>query len=207
MEIFAYLNEDKTSWVSLKRDCIPLSAEEFKHVWSTQPQERPVGKMFDKNVIFPRKTASFGKDYTFSGQTAESVSSYMHDIPFFYKIEPYLDNANGCLMNWYDAEKQDYIGLHSDDEKEIVSDSPIVSISWSTEGHFRRFRLKPKNSKGLYPNFGEGPGIINLYNGDLLIMGGQCQKTHKHEIMKARKTNAKECRGRRINVTLREFKQ
>ena len=30
------------------------------------------------------------------------------------------------------------------------------------------------------------PGVINMFDGCLVIMGGQCQLTHKHELMKVR---------------------
>ena len=81
-------------------------------------------------------------------------------------------------MNWYDAAQKDYIGAHSDDERQLFFGAPIVSITWtSSPTHFRRFRIKPKNSSGLYPNFGEEPGVISLRDGDVVVMGGMCQKS------------------------------
>ena len=43
-----------------------------------------------------------------------------------------------------------------------------------------------------------GTGALTISDGDLVIMGGTCQKTHKHEIMKLRK---KDKHGDRINFT------
>ena len=69
------------------------------------------------------------------------------------------------LENGYetsDQNKPDYIGLHADDERELLPDLPIVSLTWCTgllkdyeqvlpfptveqvTPHCRRFRLVPK---------------------------------------------------------------
>ena len=50
-----------------------------------------------------------------------------------------------------------------------------------------------------------GPGCVPLRNGCLVVMGGMCQATHKHELMKVTKQLG-ESDGRRINLTLRAFK-
>jgi hypothetical protein len=108
---------------------------------------------------------------------------------------------NGVLINWYDASDGDYIGPHSDDESTLEEGAPIVSITYcSNDEHYRRFRFRPKKGHDGKTE------IVKLRNGDVLTMGGTCQKTHKHEIMPARKADALENTGRRINVTLRRFK-
>ena len=40
------------------------------------------------------------------------------------KITP---NLNGILVNWYNP--QDYIGFHSDDEKNLIRDEPIITLT------------------------------------------------------------------------------
>jgi alkylated DNA repair dioxygenase AlkB len=82
---------------------------------------------------------------------------------------------NACLQNWYTPE--DTMGLYSDDEPYNYVNYPIFSISW---GGRRRFLLRPKEGGGEIVE-------IWLEDGDLLIMGGTCQKTHKHEVPKQRK--------------------
>ena len=46
---------------------------------------------------------------------------------------------------------------------------------------------------------------VVLGDGDLLVMGGDLQTTHVHEVMKARSKEASEQHGRRINITVRSF--
>ena len=96
---------------------------------------------------------------------------------------------NSGLINWYQPEH--YIGQHADDESNCVKNSNIASVSW---GCTRRFRLTSKTHHSI---------TLDLKDGDLVIMGGTCQKTHKHEIMKLRK---KDIHKNRINFTFRSFK-
>ena len=98
------------------------------------------------------------------------------------------------------------MGAHSDDERELLRHLPVVSLSWATPAHYRRFRFTPRKgvSDALAPEWGAGPGVLRLHNGCLVVMGGLCQTTHKHELMKPTKQLA-ESSGRRINLTLRAF--
>jgi len=58
---------------------------------------------------------------------------------------------------------------------------------------FRSKETNPKETTEIY-----------LENGDLLIMGGKCQDTHKHEIPKLRITKDPPT-SNRINWTIRAF--
>jgi alkylated DNA repair dioxygenase AlkB len=118
---------------------------------------------------------------------------------------------NGCLQNWYMPEH--CIGLHADDEKCMRADVPIFSLSW---GGPRRFLFRAKAaylpssvdtaSKSSLPASKATAAKVELIlrDGDLLVMGGTCQKTHKHEVPKLRKTMDLPT-GRRINWTIRAF--
>lgn len=198
------LLEDGSSWVVVIREYHPADDDAFEEAWSVRPAERPQGSVMGRAVAFPRRTRAYGKDYSFAGQTA--ASSSLHTIPSLsrsYREKTRLVESaklNGVLINWYDAKDGDYIGPHSDNEKDLAEEAPILSITWAKpDAHFRRFRLTPKRkSKGQTV-------VLSLYNGDLVVMGGKCQKTHKHEIMKARTRQEHECTGRRINQTDRRF--
>jgi hypothetical protein len=119
---------------------------------------------------------------------------------------------NCCLVNWY--QPHHHIGLHADDEKELNPSIPIVSLSW---GGPRRFLLRPKASldknklsklwhKSNNSNNNNSLAYfeIELKDGDLLFMGGNCQQEFKHEIPKVRKTKDGLV-GPRISWTLRSM--
>lgn len=102
---------------------------------------------------------------------------------------------NCCLVNWY--QPHHHIGLHSDDERELNLDVPIVCLSW---GGSRRFLLRPKpGTKDAKSKVHE----VLLRDGDILLMGGKCQQEFKHEIPKTRKMDG--VVGNRISWTIRSL--
>ena len=103
---------------------------------------------------------------------------------------------NACLQNWYTPD--DTMGLHSDDEDYLCPEFPIFSVSW---GGPRRFLLSPKDKAITINKTAE----VCLTEGDLLIMGGACQLTHKHQVPKLRVTKDPPT-WNRINWTIRAVK-
>ena len=105
---------------------------------------------------------------------------------------------NACLQNWYEPE--DTMGLHADDEHYLRPDLPIFSLS---QGGSRRFLLRSKcktNSNSIKEKI-----ELWLDDGDLLVMGGTTQLTHKHEVPKHRVKDP--MTSRRINWTVRAVKE
>ena len=197
------LNASGSSWLVVAKTFLPADSDSFDAAWARRPSSKPIGVVMGRPVAFPRRTCAFGKDYTFAGQTAETLAErFPLSTSYTDKLSWVVDRMppNGTLVNWYDAMDGDYIGPHSDDERSLIKNMPIFSISWCNPGtHFRRFRLTPKSTDS-------GTTLtVELGNGDLVIMGGTCQTTHKHEIMKMRKRQRDECIGRRINQTDRYF--
>ena len=108
------------------------------------PNETYQIKIFDKLVDFPRIQLCFGQSYSYSGTTSHAIT----EIPPI--IQKALDAINKhymketktkiqiyqmCLVNYY-------IGFHSDDEKQLIPNTPIYSISL---GATRKFKLKIKD--------------------------------------------------------------
>lgn len=93
---------------------------------------------------------------------------------------------NFALLNFYN-DGSIGMGLHSDNEPEILKDSVIASLSL---GASREFILKSKKNPFTIIN--------NLENGSLLLMGGSIQSHYKHGILKNR-----EIKEPRINITFR----
>ena len=133
-------------------------------------------------------------------------------------FRPYLDWMNSLgygefnqfLVNWY-QDGENYIGSHADDEKQLIPNSPIVSITLCMGGTFdesgnfnlgnnlipRKFRIRDKNKK-IFED-------VETTNGLVLVMGGKFQKEFKHEIVKIAGKKAS-LTGPRISITLRQFK-
>jgi len=191
-----YIELTPTSWIKYSHlpEELCLSPSDTDVLWKTQPDERAKVKIFSKEMQIPRKQQAYGKPYKFSGVLHESVH-----IPLM--IQKYIDYANEleedasngvfnmALLNWYESGTE-YIGYHSDDEAQMVKGSNIYCFSF---GATRDFLLKNKDTKEVMK--------IALENNTLVIMGGDCQKTHKHSIPKRLKI-----KDYRISITLRKFK-
>ncbi len=95
---------------------------------------------------------------------------------------------NSVLANLY-RDGKDSMGCHADDEKELGINPTIASLSLGDE---RLFKMHHKKSKQTLN--------INLQHGDLLLMGGTCQRHWLHSVpkTKAHKTP-------RINLTFRKI--
>lgn len=104
---------------------------------------------------------------------------------------------NCCLVNWY--QPQHTIGLHADDEMQMDTTIPIVSLSW---GGPRRFLLRPKPTS-VSISWSPCHDIL-LQSGDVIVMGGRCQEEFKHEIPKVRKMDGLVVD--RISWTIRSMK-
>ncbi|CAJ1402410.1 unnamed protein product [Effrenium voratum] len=197
----ASLDASADSWVLLLRKWLP-SGELFERLWNRHPPDLGKGKLFGKEVTFHRYQQSFGADYAFSGQTAHAHPLTRQDAPEVWHVLQQLQkllalapplkdrNYGACLVNWYDGGKHS-MGFHSDDERGLVAAAPIFAISW---GCTRTFRLAPKKA-------GDGHKVdVEVHDGDLIVMGGACQRSHKHAIPASAKTH-----GRRISLTFRCF--
>ncbi len=212
------------SWVCIiKQFLSPTGSEEFDSVWAEHPKEFQKIKMFGKEIDCPRFQQAYGKSYKFSGNISQSIE----ETPLINRMKDQLNSLismenevstnlsaesdtedhtqavhntpfqfNMCLCNWYEAHH--YIGPHSDDTRQLRPQSPVAGLSW---GCTRTFRLTPrenmKKTKGIKLK------TIVVESGDLIIMGGACQDTHKHEILKLKSGEQK---GNRICFTFRCFK-
>jgi len=170
----------------------------FEQLWALHPKEYGKVMMYGEKKKTPRYQQSYGRAYHFSGMNHEA-------LPIPSIIQPYLDMANlqaqrlnhapysQVLVNWYENGHH-YIGLHRDDEKSLVPDSTIFSLSL---GATRKFRIREYGTKKIVKD-------IMLENGMVVIMGGRMQKDFTHEIVKIAGAKG-ESTGRRINITFRVF--
>jgi alkylated DNA repair dioxygenase AlkB len=162
----------------------------FEELWKMHPEEFHQIKIFGKVHNTPRWQKSYGKDYVFSGNVA-----FADNIPDI--LIPYLDwanhtyqiNFNQILINWYNDGKH-YIGMHSDDEEQLIKKSPVMGMSL---GAPRKFVIHSKDKE--YKN------SFIVENNSVYVMGGTFQKTHKHGLPKQMKV-----KDRRISITFRQFK-
>lgn len=150
-------------------------------------------KLMGKTFYPSRLTAYYGeKPYRYSGVTRYPLPW----IPGLLEIKSIIEPITGVifnavLLNFY-KNGNDYMGWHSDDERELVEHSPIASVSL---GETRRFIFRQKSNR-------QNKIEMSLSNGDLLIMQGTTQKYWHHQVPKTRPKNPDVVKAR-INLTFR----
>jgi alkylated DNA repair dioxygenase AlkB len=191
---------------------------DFDTEWNLHPQTRKQLRIFGRWLEENRWSQAWGHSMTYSGMV-DNTGRPIEESPtlplLMEKVNHLMkDTINGssedcgsyhqynaCLQNWYTPE--DSIGLHSDDEDYLYARHPIFSLSWRGT---RRFVLRPKKNKKNMTQMDSDERSVEVWleDGDLLIMGGACQKTHKHEVPKQRKRDSPT--SNRISWTIRAIK-
>ncbi len=130
--------------------------------------------LFGRRLLQPRLIAWAGDlGYRYSGQTLEphpftpAVQTLLAGVRT--RVDP---RFNHVLVNRYRS-GDDSMGFHADDEPELGPD-PVVAIV--SLGAPRRLVVKPRQ-----PRDG-GRRDLDLGHGDLLVMGGTCQRHYVHGI-------------------------
>lgn len=166
----------------------------FETLLHTIPWKNDESVIFGKRIITARKVAWYGDSafsYTYSGTTKQALP-WTPELAALKTLVETLSQAhfNSCLLNLY-HDGNEGMGWHSDDEKSLVSDSSIASISLGAE---REFRFKHKRS--------DHKAAILLASGSLLVMRGSTQTHWLHSIPKTKKITTP-----RINLTFRSMVQ
>ncbi|NRA66553.1 MAG: alpha-ketoglutarate-dependent dioxygenase AlkB [Pseudobacteriovorax sp.] len=172
------------------------SASDFQRLDQSITWQQHSGMMFGRELTYPRKSSFIGDpsvSYRYSGRTYHAAPW----PPMLRQINLHLEEQcgvrfNGCLANRY-SDGSDYMGWHTDNEKEIDQSSPIVILSY---GAVRRFGFRPIKDRN-----NQNAEFYMLDHGDLLVMEANCQSNYKHMLPKMAS-----CKEPRISLTFRRFK-
>jgi alkylated DNA repair dioxygenase AlkB len=149
--------------------------------------------IFGKKIITKRKTAWYGDknfEYIYSKIPRYALPWDENLIKIKEKIEDFCgEKFNSCLLNLY-HNNQESMGWHADDEKSIIENSTIASVSF---GEKRKFLFKNRKNLEKFS--------IDLEDGSLLLMKNEIQKNWLHSLPKSSKVG-----GLRINLTFRQMK-
>lgn len=150
----------------------------FDELLRVAPWQSRVVHMYDRKVAEPRLTARWSLE---EGEIALPILADIAEVlGRRYQVR---FTSVGC--NLY-RDGSDSVAWHGD---RVARDLPEATIAIVSLGHARRFRLRPK-----------GGGVSLQYElggGDLLVMGGSCQRTWDHAVPKVRSA------APRISVTFR----
>lgn len=164
---------------------------DFDELWALHPPTFHKIKMFDRMVPVPRYQLFYLRDYGFSG-VVHKAEPFLHDgfKPFLEFVNSLgMGTFNGILVNFYENGKH-YVGPHRDNERDLIPNSPVVTVSL---GQKRIFRLRSYKTKEVVLD-------LPLEDGTYCVMAGLTNQLYTHEIVKGTET------GRRISITFRQFR-
>jgi alkylated DNA repair dioxygenase AlkB len=147
--------------------------------------------MYGKELPLPRLSAWYGDDsksYTYSGIKLSPLpwSEKLLHIKKLVEEEANV-NFSSVLLNRY-RDGQDYVGWHTDAERELGQNPIIASVNFGSTRKFQLRRIDDHKEKFE----------LELKHGTLLIMTGKTQHYWQHQVPKT-KTKI----GERINLTFR----
>lgn len=146
--------------------------------------------MFGKERLLTRKVAwfgDFGLQYTYAGICKQPTPWNQCLINIRQIIESQTGHTyNSCLLNFY-ASGQESMSWHSDNEKELLPNGAIASVSF---GAARRFVFKHRRI--------DHKVALILEHGSLLLMHGEIQRHWLHALPKMTRVQEP-----RINLTFR----
>jgi hypothetical protein len=161
-----------------------------KELLDTIPWKQDEVVMFGKKIMTKRKVAWYadaGITYTYAGVKKLGLQWTDTLLEIKQKVEAITGATyNACLLNLY-HEGEEGMGWHRDNEKEIIPESSIASLSF---GAVRKFAFKHVITNERLD--------IELENGSLLDMKGAIQGHWYHALPKT--TRIKQLR---INLTFR----
>lgn len=122
---------------------------------------QPVVQMYDREVLTPRLVARIGPGvHPILPQLIDSLTDR-------YRIR--LDRLSA---GWY-RDGHDSVAYHGD---RIARERPRSIVATVSLGGARRFMIRPKDGGQTHS--------FSLGHGDLVVMGGSCQRTWEHAIPK-----------------------
>lgn len=164
----------------------------LKILFNTIPWDYDILHIFGKKIITKRKTAWFGDRsfaYTYSGSTKYALPWTKELVALKQLVENRTGTSyNSCLLNLYHNGSEG-MSWHSDNEKELLEQGIIASLSLGSE---RKFSFKHKTTKQTIS--------LNLEHGSLLVMRGTTQTHWLHSLPVSKRIHTP-----RINLTFRNI--
>ena len=171
------------AWVDLRPGFVTAADELFDALAAAVPWREERMRMYDHTVRVPRLVARYSQGEALPHPVLEEARAALGAHYVAELGEPFV-SAGLCLYR----DGGDSVAWHGDRiARESPRDTMVAIVSL---GAIRPFGLRPKSG---------GPGLrLQLGHGDLLVMGGSCQRTWLHGVPKVAS-----CLGARISIQFR----
>jgi alkylated DNA repair dioxygenase AlkB len=170
------------AWVDMRRDWVAGADEVLERLVSEVPWRAERRQMYDRVVDVPRLVHTYADGDPLPHPLLEEARDALSDHYLPELGEPFV--TAGCC---YYRDGRDSVAWHGDTiGRGRTQDTMVAIVSF---GDPRRLQLRPRGG-------GESVGF-EMGHGDLLVMGGSCQRTWEHAVPKVARA------GPRISVQFR----
>jgi alkylated DNA repair dioxygenase AlkB len=171
------------AWIDLRPGFVAAADVLFDALVSSVPWHEERMRMYDSTVRVPRLLARYGEGESLPHPVLADARSALN-AHYGEELGGPFVSAGLCLYR----DGNDSVAWHGDRiARERSTDTMVAILSL---GAVRPFALRPKSG---------GPALrLQIGHGDLLVMGGSCQRTWQHAIPKTAR-----CLGARISVQFR----
>jgi alkylated DNA repair dioxygenase AlkB len=171
------------AWIDLRPGFITAADELFDALVSSVPWHEEQMHMYDSTVRIPRLLARYTQGEALPHPVLDEARAALNAHYLGELGEPFV-SAGLCLYR----DGNDSVAWHGD---RIARESPRdTMVAILSLGATRPFALRPKAG---------GTGLrLQVGHGDLLVMGGSCQRTWLHAIPRTA-----HCLGARISIQFR----
>jgi alkylated DNA repair dioxygenase AlkB len=155
----------------------------FESLLSAVPWRAERRPMYDRVVAVPRLLAWYGQDQALPDPALAAMMTALNE-----RYQPELGEPLGTAGLCLYRDGADSVAWHGDTSGRRVPRTIVAIVSL---GNPRAFLLRPRSGDGATLRYSVG-------HGDLLVMGGTCQRTWQHAIPKTSRAI-----GPRISIQFR----
>jgi alkylated DNA repair dioxygenase AlkB len=188
------------AWVDVQRGWLAGSGELFSRLAERVPWRAERRQMYDRTVDVPRLLCFYGEDAELPDPALDACRDALNEHYQAELGEPFR-TAGLCLYR----DGRDSVAWHGDTIGRGSTEDTMVAIL--SLGTARPLLLRPRPTAARVAGTGAGDakgdganGTLrySLGHGDLLVMGGSCQRTWEHAVPKSAHST-----GPRISVQFR----
>jgi alkylated DNA repair dioxygenase AlkB len=172
------------AWIDVQRGWLSGSAALFGRLLEGVPWKAERRRMYDRTVDVPRLLCFYGEDAALPDRSLDACRDALN-AHYQDELGERFTTAGLCFYR----DGRDGVAPHGDTIGRGSTEDTMVAIV--SVGEARPLVLRPRDG-------GSASLRYNLGHGDLIVMGGSCQRTWEHGVPKSARPT-----GSRISVQFR----